>query len=101
MFGLATLSCGAVGWLAGPVLGSSAFGVMNSKYMEQIAEVGCLYYYCFFVITACSLSVYSVSTNCVMGIQFLFFFSDLLHLYEPEMDIQFLFFFFSDLCLPH
>lgn len=39
MFGLATLSCGAVGWLAGPVLGSSAFALMNAKHMEQIAEV--------------------------------------------------------------
>lgn len=39
MFGLATLSCGAVGWLAGPVLGSRAFGLMNGKHMAQIAEV--------------------------------------------------------------
>lgn len=39
MFGLATLSCGAVGWLAGPVLGSSAFGLMNGKHIAQIAEV--------------------------------------------------------------
>lgn len=39
MFGVATLSCGAIGWLAGPVLGSSAFGLMNGKHLAQIAEV--------------------------------------------------------------
>ncbi|KAH0611462.1 uncharacterized protein H6S33_010727 [Morchella sextelata] len=38
MFGLATISCGAAGWLAGPVLGSSAFGIMNKKNLAAIEE---------------------------------------------------------------
>lgn len=39
MFGVATLSCGTIGWLAGPVLGSRAFAFMNVKQMPQIEEV--------------------------------------------------------------
>ncbi|KAL7274688.1 TIM23 complex component [Rhizina undulata] len=38
MFGLATIGCGAAGWLAGPVLGTGAFGLLKRRYMEQISE---------------------------------------------------------------
>ncbi|CAZ79417.1 unnamed protein product [Tuber melanosporum] len=38
LFGLATVSCGALGWLAGPVLGSSAFSVVKRRIMGQINE---------------------------------------------------------------
>ncbi|CUS13223.1 unnamed protein product [Tuber aestivum] len=38
LFGLATVSCGALGWLAGPVLGSSAFSVVKRRVMGQINE---------------------------------------------------------------
>lgn len=39
LFGLATVSCGALGWLAGPMFGSSAFAVVKRKLMPQINEV--------------------------------------------------------------
>ena len=39
LFGIATVSCGALGWLAGPVLGSSAFSVVKRRVMGQINEV--------------------------------------------------------------
>ncbi|PUU79541.1 mitochondrial import protein Pam17 [Tuber borchii] len=38
LFGIATVSCGALGWLAGPVLGSSAFSVVKRRVMGQINE---------------------------------------------------------------
>ncbi|KAI5805890.1 mitochondrial import protein Pam17, partial [Geopyxis carbonaria] len=38
LFGLATISCGAVGWLAGPAIGGQVFGVMNRRWTTQIAE---------------------------------------------------------------
>ncbi|KAK4167099.1 mitochondrial import protein Pam17-domain-containing protein [Cladorrhinum sp. PSN259] len=36
--GLLSMSCAALGWLAGPSLGSAVFNAMNSKYKEPIAE---------------------------------------------------------------
>ena len=39
MFGLATISCGAVGWLAGPTVGGSMFNIVERKWVKQIAEV--------------------------------------------------------------
>lgn len=44
VFGAATLGCGAVGWLAGPVLGTSAFSIVKRKYMARIVEVSLLTY---------------------------------------------------------
>ena len=39
MFGLATVGCGAAGWLAGPSLGGAAFNVVKKRWIVQIAEV--------------------------------------------------------------
>ncbi|KAK3990382.1 mitochondrial import protein Pam17-domain-containing protein [Cladorrhinum sp. PSN332] len=36
--GLLSMSCAALGWLAGPSLGSAVFNAMNSKYKEPMAE---------------------------------------------------------------
>lgn len=42
VFGLATISSGAAGWLAGPALGGAVFNVVKSRYREQIAQVSCI-----------------------------------------------------------
>ena len=39
MFGLATIGCGAAGWLVGPSLGGAAFNVVKKRWIAQIAEV--------------------------------------------------------------
>lgn len=41
LFGLATMSCSAAGWLAGPAIGGQVFGLMNRRWTAQIAEVFC------------------------------------------------------------
>ncbi|TGZ78854.1 mitochondrial import protein Pam17 [Ascodesmis nigricans] len=38
VFALATVSSGAAGWLAGPALGGSVFGVVKSRYRVQMAQ---------------------------------------------------------------
>lgn len=39
VFGLATMSFGAAGWLAGPALGGAVFNMANRKLVPQIAVV--------------------------------------------------------------
>ena len=39
VFGLATMSFGAAGWLAGPALGGAVFNMAKRKYTDQIAVV--------------------------------------------------------------
>ena len=39
VLGLATAGFGAAGWLAGPMLGNAAFGVVNKRYKGQVALV--------------------------------------------------------------
>ena len=36
--GLLSMSCAALGWLAGPSLGTAVFNAMNAKYKEPMAE---------------------------------------------------------------
>jgi len=38
VLGLSLISCGAVGWLAGPIMGSFAFRMANRKYLGEIAK---------------------------------------------------------------
>jgi mitochondrial import inner membrane translocase subunit TIM23 len=42
--GLITFSCGGIGWLLGPVIGTGIFNTLNRKYIAQMAMVslGCL-----------------------------------------------------------
>ncbi|CRG91215.1 Presequence translocated-associated motor subunit pam17, mitochondrial [Talaromyces islandicus] len=37
VLGLATAACGALGWLAGPVLGNTAWGLVNRRYRGGVA----------------------------------------------------------------
>jgi import inner membrane translocase subunit TIM23 len=39
VLGLATAACGALGWLAGPVLGNTAWGLVNRRYRGGVAIV--------------------------------------------------------------
>lgn len=39
MFGLATVGCGAAGWLVGPSVGGAAFNIAKKRWISQIAEV--------------------------------------------------------------
>jgi import inner membrane translocase subunit TIM23 len=39
MFGLASIGCGAAGWLTGPTLGGAAFKLVKKRWIGQIAEV--------------------------------------------------------------
>ncbi|KAI5815016.1 mitochondrial import protein Pam17, partial [Pyronema omphalodes] len=38
MFGLATIGCGAAGWLVGPSVGGAAFNIAKKRWISQIAE---------------------------------------------------------------
>lgn len=42
VLGLATAACGALGWLVGPVLGNSLWGVVNRQYRSGVAIVSSL-----------------------------------------------------------
>ena len=39
VLGLATVACGAMGWLAGPFLGNAFWGTMHRKYKGSVAKV--------------------------------------------------------------
>lgn len=40
--GLITFSCGGVGWLLGPIVGTGIFNTMNRKYIPDMAAVSAL-----------------------------------------------------------
>ena len=39
VLGLATAACGAIGWLAGPVLGNGLWGLINRRFRSSFAQV--------------------------------------------------------------
>jgi hypothetical protein len=41
--GLITFSCGGVGWLLGPIVGTGIFNTMNRKYIPDMAAVRTLW----------------------------------------------------------
>jgi import inner membrane translocase subunit TIM23 len=47
VLGLATAACGALGWLAGPVLGNTAWGLVNRRFRAGVAVVRILPVYTF------------------------------------------------------
>lgn len=42
VLGMATMACGAAGWLLGPFVGNGVWSLVNRKYTSAFARVGCL-----------------------------------------------------------